>query len=477
MESKPNNDDEVNNKNVEDYFKQREELVQKDKKDYFWVDVTELTEEELKADQKLEELKNKILEGDNVPFLQHYYESKPIIENSEMYKALVKMPKGGNLHYHLTAAAPLELLMELTKEDIVYYHQKNNVISVFPNGNPEEGYTQCNLIRDNWNKEKTFDDFIKSKILLTQHELDSKHSTSIWKEFQYKFSLCLHLYNYHKFFRRILTAVLNNAIEEKVYAVELKHIFGCVINDNREIIDFKDEVKIFQECIEEAQKIEPLLSVKLIVCGLKIAGEGHVSQQLDFCSKGLVDYPDLIVGYDLVNEEDTTPPLKSFRSIVEAAKKENPKMDMFFHAGESSSRFNFNLYDAILLDTKRIGHGFAIINHPYLTDLVKEKQVCLEICPLSNLILGYTFDLRWHPARSLMHRGVPLTLGADDPGFWATKGVSLDYAYVTLAWELGIKELKQFAINGIKYSSIKDTSEHMKRFNEEWDKWISELIQ
>jgi len=109
-----------------------------------------------------------------------------------------------------------------------------------------------------------------------------------------------------------------------------------------------------------------------------------------------------------------------------------------------------------MLGTKRIGHGFAILNHPYLTDLAKERDICLEVCPVSNLVLGYTYDLRWHPARALMHRGVPLTISADDPGFWDTFGVTLDYAYATLAWELTLKELKQFALNGIKYAALLD---------------------
>lgn len=111
-----------------------------------------------------------------------------------------------------------------------------------------------------------------------------------------------------------------------------------------------------------------------------------------------------------------------------------------------------------MIGTKRIGHGFAILNHPYLTDQVKEKNICLEVCPISNLVLGYTFDLRWHPARALMHRGIPLTISADDPGFWGTKGVSLDYAYACLAWQLTVKELKQFALNGIKYAAITEES-------------------
>lgn len=197
------------------------------------------------------------------------------------------------------------------------------------------------------------------------------------------------------------------------------------------------------------------------------------------CLKGLKD-THLIAGFDLVCEEDITPPLKTYRRLIRTAQeKSEPPLNVFLHAGESCARNNENLYDAIMLGTRRIGHGFALVNHPHLIELVKEKDICLEVCPISNLVLGYMFDLRWHPARSLMHRGVPMTISADDPGFWNTYGLSLDYTYASLAWELSLKELKQFAINGIKYSATTEEqkTEFRKKFDEEWKEWVEKLAQ
>jgi adenosine deaminase CECR1 len=45
---------------------------------------------------------------------------------------------------------------------------------------------------------------------------------------------------------------------------------------------------------------------------------------------------------------------------------------VILHAGESYSNKNKELYDAILLGTKRIGHGFALAKHPKLIEMVKE---------------------------------------------------------------------------------------------------------
>ena len=35
-------------------------------------------------------------------------------------------------------------------------------------------------------------------------------------------------------------------------------------------------------------------------------------------------------------------------------------MPCFFHAGETHDRENENLYDALILGSKRIGHGFQL---------------------------------------------------------------------------------------------------------------------
>jgi adenosine deaminase CECR1 len=57
---------------------------------------------------------------------------------------------------------------------------------------------------------------------------------------------------------------------------------------------------------------------------------------------------------------------------------------------------------------------------------------------------------------------VQATISSDDPGFFNYKGVTLDYVFVHLAWELDIADLKKFSLNGIKYSSVsEETKKHL----------------
>lgn len=80
-----------------------------------------------------------------------------------------------------------------------------------------------------------------------------------------------------------------------------------------------------------------------------------------------------MAGFDLVNEEDFTPPILEFlQDILEGQVKDvDHKMPCFFHCGETHDRDNQNLFDAIMLGSKRIGHGFQLFLHPHLQEQVK----------------------------------------------------------------------------------------------------------
>ena len=61
----------------------------------------------------------------------------------------------------------------------------------------------------------------------------------------------------------------------------------------------------------------------------------------------------------------------------------------FFHAGETDwlqSQADFNVIDAILLNATRIGHGYSITKHPEALKMIKERDIAIEVCPISNQV-------------------------------------------------------------------------------------------
>ena len=47
---------------------------------------------------------------------------------------------------------------------------------------------------------------------------------------------------------------------------------------------------------------------------------------------------------------------------------------------------NDNLIDAMLLNTTRIGHGFAAAKNPVVLQYIMENNVALEVNPISNQV-------------------------------------------------------------------------------------------
>lgn len=45
-----------------------------------------------------------------------------------------------------------------------------------------------------------------------------------------------------------------------------------------------------------------------------------------------------------------------------------------------------NILDALLFNTRRIGHGYALAHHPLAKDISRNRSVAVELCPISNQV-------------------------------------------------------------------------------------------
>lgn len=76
-----------------------------------------------------------------------------------------------------------------------------------------------------------------------------------------------------------------------------------------------------------------------------------------------------------------------------------------------------------------------------------------------------------------MHEGLPVSISPDDPGFMGYEGVTLDYLFAYLAWELDLRDLKQLCLNSITYSSLNEMEKKkvLLMFLKRWDNFINGL--
>ena len=45
-----------------------------------------------------------------------------------------------------------------------------------------------------------------------------------------------------------------------------------------------------------------------------------------------------------------------------------------------------NIIDALFLNTTRIGHGYAMVKHPIAQRMARDKDVAIEVNPISNQV-------------------------------------------------------------------------------------------
>ena len=90
----------------------------------------------------------------------------------------------------------------------------------------------------------------------------------------------------------------------------------------------------------------------------------EIEWYLEDCIALKQEFPDLIAGFDIVGDENEARPLIDYIEPLLAFKQRvkdlGLDLPLLLHAGETLSdggKADNNLYDALLLGTKRIGHG------------------------------------------------------------------------------------------------------------------------
>jgi Adenosine deaminase len=71
-----------------------------------------------------------------------------------------------------------------------------------------------------------------------------------------------------------------------------------------------------------------------------------------------------------------------------------------------------------------------------------------------------------------------VTISPDDPGFMGYEGVTLDYFYAFLAWDLDLKDMKKLALNSITWAAIyEDEKVELKNFFEhKWSRFLDHVM-
>ncbi|HEU6444815.1 MAG TPA: adenosine deaminase, partial [Gaiellaceae bacterium] len=89
------------------------------------------------------------------------------------------------------------------------------------------------------------------------------------------------------------------------------------------------------------------------------------------------------------------------------------------HAGEVAGPPSIRgALDALGAD--RIRHGIRAVEDPALVEELRDREIVLDVCPISNVRTGAVASLDAHPLRELTAAGVRCSISTDDPAMFDT---------------------------------------------------------
>lgn len=183
----------------------------------------------------------------------------------------------------------------------------------------------------------------------------------------------------------------------------------------------------------------------------------------------LVDADPRFVGLNLVAPEDDPTALREYRPQMQMLgflEKAEPQVKISLHAGELTlglvppEDLRFHIRDAVeVAGARRIGHGVDVFYEDDPQGLMAEmaaKRVMVEINLTSNAeILGVTGAQ--HPFMDYRRAGVPVALSTDDAG---VERIDLTHEYLRAAETYGLSyaDLKDLARNSLEYAFLPGAS-------------------
>ena len=185
-----------------------------------------------------------------------------------------------------------------------------------------------------------------------------------------------------------------------------------------------------------------------------------------------------VVALNLVQGEDSLNSMQNFSlqmRMLQFLRPLYPQAHLSLHAGELApglvppEGLTFHIRESVMIArADRIGHGVDVMHETESYELLKEmarRNVMVEICLSSNdLILGVSGPQ--HPLKTYMQNGVPLALATDDEGVSRSE-ISREYLKAVEEQGLGYLELKTMARNSLQYAFISGNSiwSDGRRFN------------
>ena len=244
-------------------------------------------------------------------------------------------------------------------------------------------------------------------------------------------------------FYDLTMAYLTKCHEENIVHTEI--MFDPQTHTERGIA-FETVINGIQKARNEAQEKWGISSF-LIMSYLR-----HLPEQAAFKTlEQSLPFKHLIKAVGLDSSEKGNPPSK-FYKVFEASAKSG--YVLLAHAGEEGpAEYVWEAIDGLKII--RIDHGNNCLTDEKLVNEIIQRDMALTVCPLSNLELKVVTDLKDHPLKTMLDKGIKATVNSDDPAYF---GGYLNQNFIAIqeALNLSKAEVVLLAKNSFQYSLLEE---------------------
>ena len=407
---------------------------------------------------------------------------------------LREMPKGGDLHNHLSGALYAENLIDYAASDNLCVDRTTALLIAPPCDDSCEKFTSKPLIRCAFGDHVLYNSIVDAWSMRNWEPGEESGHDHFFATFD-KFSLATHNHT-----GDALAEEASRAAEDHLEYVELMHTADAVQSGQlgaklgwdddfarmREKLlanGLKDIVATTSKRLDDDEsKMRSLLK-----CGTSEANQAckvkirYLYQVLRGLPREMVFAQILFgfelsqadprfVGLNLVMPEDWYVPMHDFElhmKMLDYLHGVYPNVHISLHAGELAmglvppESLRFHIRDSIERGhAVRIGHGVDVMNEDRPLDLLHEmaqQEILVEICLTSNdVILGVRG--RAHPLPIYLRYNVPVTLATDDEGV-SRSDMTHEYLRAVQTYDfLGYKDLKRMARMSLEHSFLPGSS-------------------
>ena len=319
---------------------------------------------------------------------------------SEIIEFIRKSPKT-ELHLHIEGTLEPDLLFRLAK--------KNNI--KIPFSSTEEIKSAYNF--------KNLESFLKifyqgSSVLITEQDF------------------------YDLTWAYVLKCKEDNVVHTEIFFDPQTHISRG--------IDFNVVINGIYKALQKGSK-EFGLTFGIIMCFLRHLDEMSAFKMLDKAN----EHKDKIIGVGLDSSEKGNPPRKFERVFKKAIEK---GFLTVAHAGEEGPPEY--IWEALnLLKVRRIDHGVQCLKDKKLVKKLKNDQIPLTVCPLSNVKLCVFNKLNQHNLKKMLDENLIVMINSDDPAYFGGY-INDNLIESQIALNLSIDEIKTLIINSFKSAFLEE---------------------